>query len=296
MTSRYLNADYRPHILNRERMDRVLYLESRERVLNKQVPLSPKYAAESADISQFRLVCVERIYRLAALTRCYDGITALATIRLFDRCMGKMSTGCLCKANMLILAVASFDICYKLIEGDFKTPGMLLYYREGFLSRMLDFSLPFERFPQKIKEAEIAVLCAVQGEPTSPTAIDYLYECCPDWAVTKERTGRRAAAAVLAYSYSLESTGRSSVQIAAGAAWLALGSGSITEWPTPELASLCLRVPQSLRDELAQHMAASMYALFEMGASCMLYYFFRDVYEDWQAAHQQFVIYSQNKE
>ena len=277
-------------------MQRLTYMEDRERELNVHpAPLSPKYAAEDRDLSSFRAACVDRMWKLAAHSVAFDGTTAMSATRLFDRCMGVMRPP-ICRANMLLLAVACFDICYKAIEGDIKAPGMRVYYVEGFLSRYLDYSVPFESFPRKLRQVEVSVLKAVKGQPTAPSALDYLLECCPHWAAsasdpqeTRSRTGRRAAAAASAYSYLLQSAEHTSEEIAAGAAWLALGSGKLVEqrgWPTPELAMLCTSVPEETLEIVAGEMAYALRLLFEQGASTMMYYFYRDVYEEWCSLEQ----------
>lgn len=265
-------------------MERVRYMEDRERSLNDQVPLSPEYAAESRDMSRFRFVCVDRIWRLSAMSGAFDGTAASAAVRLFDRCMNKMNAISMCKANMLLLAIACFDICFKTIEGDYRAPGMSVYYHEGFRCKELDFRLSFERFPQRFCDAEIQVLQTVHGEPTAPTALDYLHECCPEWAsMRSDRTGRRAEASASAYSYCIESADHTSEEIAASAAWLALGSGRLP-WPTPELALLCSAVPERVRAEISATMAKCMQSLFEIGSGCMMYYYYKDVYDDWLLA------------
>jgi hypothetical protein len=271
-------------------MERVRYMEDRERSLNEQLQLSPEYAAENKDVSIFRLACVERIWRLSAMSGAFDGTAATSAVRLFDRCMGKMNAISVCKANMLILAIACFDICFKAIEGDFRSPGMFVYYHEGFCSKHLDFNLSFAKFPQRVREAEIEVLRTVDGEPAAPTALDYLHECCPEWAHATVQMGRRAEAAAAAYSYCLESANHTSEEIAASAAWIALGNGRLLEngtWPTPELALLCCAVPEPVRLEITRKMAACMQSLFGMGESCMMFYYFHDVYEDWSKNQQR---------
>lgn len=271
-------------------MDRVRYMEDRERALNERVPLSPEYSVENQDVFEFRAICIDRIWRISALASAFDGAAASAAVRLFDRCMSKMSKKCMCKANMLLLAMASFDICYKMIEGDLRTPGLYVYYYEGYSCKFMESKVPFERFPETFRDAEIQVLKVVSGEPNAPTAVDYIHECCRDWAPARvvDKVGRRVLAAIAAYTYCIDSTSNTSEEIAAAAVWLALASGR-EPWPTAELALLCSNVPQHVKDCISQKMAKCMTRLFKLAGQSMMYYYFRDVYEDWCTASKRFV-------
>lgn len=264
-------------------MQRVEYYEEREAVLSP--PISPNYhrnfegLAPSQALAQ-RTICIDRIYRLGVCASALDS-TCFAAARLFDRCMGVMRPP-IVRTNMMLLAIACFDIVHKASDSDYQQPSLWTYYKQAMTNHHNDFSLPFERFGAKLMEAEITVLQAVGGEPVCPTPQDYLSECCPAWFSSGDDNirGRKASLLCSAFLYMSQSTNYTSEQIAASAARLEIGDHLS---PSASLTALCCKISTDEAWSIGQMMIDAVEKLFSAGRGCTMYFTYRDIYDMWSA-------------
>ena len=258
-------------------MKRVEYLEGREKALAP--PIKPNYHRSDSNpgnVSCQRMVCVDRIFRLGVVSGALD-TTCFAAVRLFDRCMSVARLP-IAKTNMLLLAIASFDIVHKASDSDILQPNMKTYYCEGFSKGPNDYTLPFEKFGAKLKETEVVVLNAVAGEPVVPTAQEYMAECCPNWYngnMVHSLDGRRASLLCSAFLYSTQSTVYSAEHIAAAAACFATGGNPM---PTEDMNRLCRKLDEDAALHVGREMVRYVEKLFSIGKDCSLYYMYYDIY------------------
>ena len=265
-------------------MERIGYYEERERTLSP--PISPNYPANFVGLDPIqamvqRTICIDRIYRLGWMVSAIDS-TCFAAARLFDRCMSVMRPP-IARTNMMLLAIACFDIVYKAIDSDYTLPTLDTYYTQALCSHSNDYAMPFERFGAKILEVEITVLRAVSGEPVCPTAQDYMSECCPSWFVSEGADrlhGRRASLLCGAFLYMCPSTIYTSEQIAASAARLEIG-----DQPSPSIAItvLCGKISREEAWDIGQMMVNAVDKLFSAGRGSAMYFTYRDIHAMWSA-------------
>ncbi len=261
---------------------RVRYYEDRERLLSPR--MEARYCIGDEALNAFRMVCVDRIWRLSYIACAHDS-TAFAAVRLFDRCMSATRPP-ICRTNMSLLTVACFDICFKSTDGDFKPPLMSEYYTHGFLSKYNEHIIPMEKFGIKLREVQITVLKHVKGEPSLPTPYDYIVECCPTWVTTNlwNTVSRRANLAVAAFSYVASSTNYTSEQIAGAAVHMALGDTHAA--PTLEMLHLASDVLSAHElVEVNTRMLCAIDSLFAISDKTSLYAFYYDMYREWRRFH-----------
>lgn len=259
-------------------MEWVDYMQHREDALYP--PMSPYYyrapGVDTKMVARERCVCVDRIYRLACLCSAMDG-TCFSAVRLFDRCMGVMR-GPIVRTNMMLLAIACFDMAFKMSDSDYRQPSAWTYYTEALLKHDNDYTVRLADFPGKLMEVEIRVLRAADGVPTGPTAQDYLAECCPSWFSPSGHPtlGRRASLACSAFMYTGRSTGYTALQIAVGAANVAVGDSPFF-WD--DLLPLRSRVSVEESSSITSDMEYAIEQVEAIGRGFSLRFMYRDVYD-----------------
>jgi hypothetical protein len=261
-------------------MERVRYYEERERTLSPQIKADyySNSGLDSAKVMAQRTVCVDRIFRLGYCCAALDS-TCFAAVRLFDRCMSVLCSSSVSRTNMMLLAIACFDIAHKVSDSDYKQPDIETYYAQAMNNHCNDYTIKLERLPFKLMEAEITVLKAVSGEPVGPTAQDYISECCPSWfSPSQNRNGRRVSLLCSAFLYMGQSVNYSAEEIAAAAASLEIGDRTP---PSPEMTGLCSKIGPMSEWTLGRMMVEAVDKLFAVGRGTGMYYMYRDIYNMW---------------
>ena len=260
-------------------MQRVCYLEQYERDVYPHI--LPEYFSSMPDeIEGQRAVCVDRIYRLGIFAGAMD-TTCFSTVRLFDRCMSIMKAP-IVKTNMMLLAIACFDIVHKASDSDVARPSLVVYYREAMMNHDNDFAIKFDRFREKLKETEIMIMCAVDGQPVSPSAQEYIAECFPAWfqKTDYQLYGRKASLLCNCYLYIGQSTIYTTEQIAAAAARV-----TIAGKPSPsfDMYLLCNKIDDDLAYQLGNCMMETTESLFRLKNKTSMCYAYQDMYVKWSS-------------
>ena len=264
-------------------MERMMYMDCRERELMPRT--APYYfqrahkfsAARSAELWAYRSLCVDRMYKIATITKS-SASTAFAAVRMFDRCLIAAAPARITYGIMSMLMVACFDVAHKCMDDEYPIdPEMLFHYAQNEMNEEI---VTPSLFSSWIRTSEIGILRATAGQPIMPTPYDYIYEGLPAWSFA-EGEGRYASLLCAAMAYTSEATLCSAVEIAVAAVLL---SKKIDTRLSADMNAVIQKMDAARINEIQVRMVGSVNRLFSLEYDSGFTRMFADCKQVWQCA------------